>query len=262
MKPNSVKRSLAAGEVVLGVFVMEFSTPGIASILEQAGAAFVVYDQEHSGFGTDTVRQLLSYNRGLSLVPFVRVPDTHYDFMARALDCGAKGIMVPNVESEAQAREIVRSCKYAPLGARGTTANIAHDDFSSGDLAQKLRTANEETLILAQIESEAGVANIDAILAVEGIDIAWVGHNDLSVSMGIPGQVDHPRVVAALERVAEACQKHGKTAGRLVPDVETALLWIEKGYRCIAYSNDIRLLQTALRQGITEIYARQGGPNT
>jgi 2-dehydro-3-deoxyglucarate aldolase/4-hydroxy-2-oxoheptanedioate aldolase len=256
MRENSVKRKLRAGEIALGTFVMEFGTPGIAGILEQTGAEFVVYDMEHSGFGTDTVRQLMSYNRGLRIVPFVRVPDTRYHFMARALDAGAKGVMIPLVETKEQAREIVRSCKYAPLGERGTTAGVAHDDFSSGDLAEKMRQANAETLVIAQIESETGVQNIEEIISAEGIDVAWVGHNDLSVSMGIPGQVSHPRVVAAMERVAEACRKHGKTAGRLVPDVESALTWIEKGYRCLAYSNDIRLLQTALKQGISEIMAR------
>ncbi len=253
MQENPVKRKLQAGETVLGTFVMEFDTPGIASILEQTGAEFVVYDMEHSGFGTDTVRRLMSYNRGLGIVPFVRVPDTRYHFMARALDAGAKGIMVPLVETGGQVREIVRSCKYAPLGERGTTAGVAHDDFSPGDLAEKMRQANAQTLVIVQIETEAGVDNIDEILSAEGIDVAWVGHNDLSVSMGIPGQVNHPRVVAAMERVAEACRGAGKTAGRLVPDVESARVWIDKGYRCLAYSNDIRLLQTALKQGIAEI---------
>lgn len=244
---QTVKQRLYAGERVFGTFVMEFNTPGIAAILQAAGAAFAVYDQEHSGFGTDALRQILSYNRGLPLVPLVRVPDTRYDFMARALDAGAKGIMVPLVESADQAREIVRACKYPPHGARGTATNIAHDNFAGGaDLADALGAANNETLLIAQIETEAGVNAVDEILAVEGIDVVWVGHNDLSVSLGLPGQVNHPRVVQALEQVAGAAARAGKTAGRLVPDLDTARRSLAQGYRFLAYSNDIRLLQSAL----------------
>ncbi|MDF2958680.1 MAG: hpch/hpai aldolase [Paenibacillus sp.] len=253
MRPNAVKRKLYDGGTSFGTFVMEFGTPGIAAILEQSGAEFAVYDMEHSIFGTDTIRQIMSYNRGLSIVPIVRVPDTQYHFMARALDAGAKGIMVPMVESGQQAETIIQACKYAPLGNRGTTTNIAHDDFNGGNLAESLQSANKETFIIAQIETEAGVNHIEDIISTEGIDVAWVGHNDLSVSMGIPGQVNHPRVIEAMEHVANACRKHGKIAGRLVPDIQTGIAWLDKGYRCLAYSNDIRLLQSALKQGIVEL---------
>jgi 2-dehydro-3-deoxyglucarate aldolase/4-hydroxy-2-oxoheptanedioate aldolase len=253
MKPNALKMKLLDGGVSIGTFVMEFNTPGIAAILEQTGAEFAVYDMEHSSFGIETIRQIMSYNRGLSIVPVVRVPELQYHFMARALDAGAKGIMVPMVESAEQAQRIVQACKYAPDGNRGTTSNIAHDDFNGGNLEEALRSANKETLLIAQIETEAGVNEIEHIIGTDGIDIAWVGHNDLSVSMGIPGQVNHPRVIEAMEHVAEACLKHGKIAGRLVPDIQTGKLWLEKGYRCLAYSNDIRLLQSSLKQGIGEL---------
>ena len=259
MKPNPIRKKLRDGHAVLGTFVMEFATPGIPAILESAGAEFVVFDMEHSGFGTETIRQLLAYSRGLDIVPMVRVPDTQYDFIARALDAGAKGLMVPMVESREQAEEIVACAKYPPWGRRGATANIAHDHFRGGDLAAKLASANQEILILAQIETTRGVENIEEILAVEGIDIAWVGHNDLSVSMGIPGQVTHHRVVEAMEEVARACQRHQKHAGRLVPDLQSGIEWLNKGYRCLAYGNDIRLLQGALQSGLKSLRNASGG---
>ncbi len=258
MKENAVKRMIKEGKIPIGTFVMEFNTPGLPAIIEQTGAEFIIYDMEHGGFGTDTIRTMLSYNRGLHVLPFVRVPDTCYDFIARSLDAGAKGLLIPMVENKEQALKILECSKYPPIGKRGTTTNIAHDDFIGGNLEEILRSANEQILIMAQIETETGVNNVEEIISLQGIDVAWVGHNDLSVSMGLPGQVNHPRVVEAMEHVAQVSAKYGKVAGRLAPDLKTALEWIDRGYRMIAYGNDIRLLQNSLRQGINDIRKHAG----
>ncbi len=253
MKNNPVKQKLYNGEISVGTMVIEFNTPGIASILAPSGIDFIVYDMEHSGFSIESVKRLMSYNRGLDVTPVVRVADTQYSYMANALDAGAMGVMVPLVESHEQVQRIIQSCKYYPLGRRGTAFQVAHDDYLAGDMAVKMKQANEEMLIIVQIETELGVDRIEEIISADGIDVAWVGHNDLSQSLGIPGQFEHPRFLTAMDRIVEACNKYGKTAGRMVTDVESADRWMDKGYRCLAYSGDIWLLQQALTAGVSAV---------
>jgi 2-dehydro-3-deoxyglucarate aldolase/4-hydroxy-2-oxoheptanedioate aldolase len=230
--------------------VFELFSPGLPRILANTGVEFAIYDMEHSGVGMDTIRQVMAWSRGPSPVPMVRVPRAEYHFIARALDVGALGIMVPTVETREQAELIVRSARYPPLGRRGAGFGLAHDDFERGDVAEKIARLNERTMLIAQIESVDGMANLEEIAAVEGIDVLWVGHFDLTVSMGIPARFDHPRFQEAIDRVAEVCAKHGLAAGINADDVATCKDWVDRGYRAIAYSGDHRLLAGALAEGV------------
>lgn len=253
MRPNTIKAQLASGKVPVGTFLFEFNTPGIARIVAEAGADFIVLDMEHTGWSVETIRTLLATTRCTSLVPLVRVPATEYDFIARVLDAGAMGIMVPMVESAEQARTIVASAKYPPAGRRGAAFGVAHDDYTGGDIVQKIASANREGLLLAQIETVAGLKNVDAIAAVPGIDILWIGQFDLSISMGIPGQFTNPELIAAMDRVVAACAKHGKVAGIMAPDLATGRDLLNQGFRMISYSGDLWVFQTALRQALAEL---------
>src|SRR4051794_9694010 len=197
MRENKVTRTLRAGGVALGTMVMEFSTTGVARLAAEAGCDFVMFDMEHTGWGVETVRTLLATARAADVVPMVRVPATQYHFLARVLDVGAMGVMVPMVESEEQARQIVQFAKYPPNGRRGTAFGVAHDDYTDGDVVAKIRSSDEEVLLIAQIETVAGMESLERIAAVPGIDVLWVGHFDLTTSMGIPAQFDHPRYLAA-----------------------------------------------------------------
>ena len=212
MRENRVKRALAAGERSLGTMIFEFPTTGIGRIAAAAGAEFVIYDMEHTGWSIETIRGLMASSRAADLVPMVRIPATEYHLIARPLDVGAMGLMVPMVESAEQARTIVDSAKYPPLGRRGARG-VAHDDYTGGDIIEKMESANDEVLLIAQIETARGVENVDAIAAVDGIDVLWIGHFDLTNSLGIPGQFSHPTYLEAVERVLEACQRHGKAPG-------------------------------------------------
>ncbi len=255
MRANEVKRALGEGGVSLGTMVFEFNTPGVGRIAAEAGAEFVVYDMEHTGWSIETIRGLMATTRAAETVPLVRVPATQYHLLSRPLDVGAMGLMVPMVESVEQAELIVRSTKYPPQGARGAAFGIAHDDYAGGDVVAKMASANEETLLLAQIETGAGVEQADAIAAVEGIDVLWIGHFDLTASLGIPAQFDHPDFLAAVEKVLNACQRRGKTAGIMAGDVATAGRWLSQGFRAIAYSGDLWIYQEALRRGLEELRA-------
>ena len=255
MRENGVKRTLAAGGVSIGTMMFEFSSTGIGRIAALAGAEFAIFDMEHSGWSIETIRTLIATTRSAEIVPMVRVSATQYHLLSRPLDAGAMGLMVPMVETDAQARLIVESAKYPPLGRRGAGFSLAHDDYAGGDVAAKMASANEEGFLIAQIETALGVENVEAIAAIEGIDCLWIGHFDLTLSLGIPAQFDHPRFHAAVDRVLDACAKHGKTPGIMGGTVEASIEWIDRGFRAIAYSGDLWIYQAALADGIARLNA-------
>lgn len=253
VRENPVKRTLAAGGVAIGTMVFEFNTSGIARIAAAAGADFAIFDMEHTGWSVETIRTLFATSVGSGLVPMVRVPATEYHFLARCLDVGAMGLMVPMVETAAQAQRIVQSAKYPPAGRRGAAFGVAHDDYRAGDIPEKIASANREQLLIAQIETATGVENVEQIAAVDGIDVLWVGHFDLSISLGIPGQFTHPRYLDAIQRVLAACQRHGRVPGFMAGSVDDGKALLAQGVRCLAYSGDLWIYQEALRQGISAL---------
>jgi 2-keto-3-deoxy-L-rhamnonate aldolase RhmA len=255
MRENQVKRTLAAGGVVLGTSVFEFNSTGIGRIAAGAGAEFLFFDMEHTGWSLETIRMLIATTRAVEAVPIARPPANQYHLIAGLLDVGAMGIMVPMVETEDQARQIVQSARYPPLGRRGAAFGFAHDDYRAGEVAEKIRTANEEVLLIALIETATGVDNVEAIAAVEGIDVLWIGHFDLTNSLGIPAQFGHPRFAEAVDRVLSASRRSGKAAGMMASDVDHARALLERGFRCIAFSGDIFIYQQALAAGLAAIRA-------
>jgi 2-keto-3-deoxy-L-rhamnonate aldolase RhmA len=253
MRSNTVKRKLAAGEVSIGTMIFEFSSSGIGRLAAAAGAEYLIFDMEHTAWSIETIRNLIATTRAADTIPMVRVPATQYHLLSRPLDAGAMGLMVPMVESVAQAETIVRAGKYPPAGGRGCAFGVSHDDFTGGDVFAKMTSANDEVFLIAQIETVAGLESCEAIAAVDGIDCLWVGHFDLTSSMGIPAQFDHPDFLAALDRVVAACNAHGKVAGIMAGNVAFGKRWLARGYRAIAYSGDIWVYQTALAEGIAAL---------
>jgi 2-keto-3-deoxy-L-rhamnonate aldolase RhmA len=196
------------------------------------------------------------------LPTIVRVPSHHSHHIARALDMGAEGLMLPMVGSAAEAREIIACAKYPPAGRRGVALGVAHDRYTSGPALEKLRDADQRTTIFAQIETPAGVQHAEAIAALEGIDCLWIGQFDLSASLGIAGQFAHPDFLAAEATVRQACARHGKSLGGLVPDIETGATKYRAGFDFICYSGDVWLLRAALADGIDALrkVCKEGTP--
>lgn len=253
MRENRVKRALQRGERSLGTMVFEFPTTGIGRIIAEAGAEFVIYDMEHTGWSIETVRMLMATTRAADLAPMVRVPATEYHLLARPLDVGAMGLMAPMVETAEQAELIVASAKYPPAGRRGAAFGVAHDDYSGGDIMAKMRSANDEILLIAQIETARGLENVDRIAAVDGIDVVWIGHFDLTNSLGIPGQFGNRVFLEAVDRVLAASERHGKAAGIMCGDVATGQAQLAQGFRALAYSGDLWIYQQALQQGLAAL---------
>lgn len=250
MRVNHVKRRLAAGDTALGTIAFEFATDGLARLTASAGADFLIWDQEHSGFSTDRLRgALLSARAVPQLVPLVRVPaSVPAHALAVALDLGALGVMVPMVQSAQQAAAVVAAVRYPPEGERGF--GILFDDEHEGDVVGYTVRANREVMTIAQIETATALADVDAIAAVPGIDVLWVGHFDLSLSLGIPADFEHPRFLSALDRVVSACEAHGKAAAMLAGSVQHGRELLERGFRCLGYSHDLELYREALRAGL------------
>ena len=255
MRTNDVKARLERGETAIGTMVFEFFVPGLPRLLAHTGADFAIYDMEHGGVSLSTLRMLAAASRGPAPLPFARVPATEYHFMAQALDAGMLGLMLPMVEDAAQAQTIADATHYPPLGRRGAGLGMAQDDYEPGSTTDKIEALNARTFVIAQIESPAGLENLDAIASVKGIDCLWVGHNDLSIQMGIPGQFDSTRFQDAIKHVADAADRHGLAAGVMVSDAAGAERWMSLGYRAIAYSADFRLYADALKSGIDAVRA-------
>jgi 2-dehydro-3-deoxyglucarate aldolase/4-hydroxy-2-oxoheptanedioate aldolase len=252
MRPNPVKARLSSGGVALGTMVFEFNTTGIARLAADAGAEFVLYDMEHTGWTLETIRMLVATTPA-SIVPLVRVPATEYHFIARVLDLGVMGVMVPMCQSAEQARRLVAAAKYPPRGRRGTAFGVSHDDYRSGDILATMASANREGLLIAQIETAEGLEHVEGIAAVEGIDVLWIGQFDLTTSLGIPGQFGHAKFRAAIERVVAAARRHGKAAGYMPSTVDDARARLAEGFRILAYGGDLWLYQQALREGLKGI---------
>lgn len=256
MKQNRFRQVAAAGGIPLGHMIMEFGTRGIAKILEAADPDFVVFDMEHSNFGVERIADLMAWCKAAPFAPFVRVPQGRYHFLARVMDAGALGVMVGNVESGEEARSVVDAVKYAPLGRRGVGLGTAHTDYRVPDPASYFQEANESSVVICQIESETGLQNAEAIAATPGVDVLWVGHFDLSQSMGIPGEFKNPRFIGALRQVVAAGRKHGRRLGIQPGGAAQCEEWMGLGFDVISWQSDIALYRGALASALEALRQR------
>lgn len=247
VRPSAIRQKVLGGETVAGAMVFEFFAPGMPQVLKSAGCEFALFDMEHAGLGFETLKMLAAGCRGVGIEPLVRVPRSEYHFMARALDVGAYGVMVPMVESAEEARRIVEATHYPPAGRRGAAFGVAQDDYSGGDVKAKLAALNARTLVIAQIESERGMAHLEAIASTPGIDVLWLGHFDLTNFLGIPAQFESPKYLEAVQAVVAAARRHNKGLGFMAADAGWAARYRKLGFNMIAAGLDSSLLQAAIR---------------
>lgn len=246
MKPNRVRQVTGEGRVAFGHMVMEFDTPGIAKLCDLADLDFVLIDMEHGPLDISQVAGIIARFKATGISPIVRVPASEYHFVARVMDAGAHGIMAPNVRTPEQARVLNNAMRYAPDGGRGLGLGTSHNDFVRPDPVGYMTEANRSNLLLCQIESTTALRNLQGIASAPGVDCLWVGHMDLTQSMGIVGQFDHPDFLSALRDVAAAAKQHGQLAGIQPGSPEQARDWMEIGYDMISYSTDITVYSAAL----------------
>ncbi|MEO1092708.1 MAG: aldolase/citrate lyase family protein [Pseudomonadota bacterium] len=259
MAKASLKTQATTRELKVGHFIVEFATPGIGYMLRNAGCDFVLFDTEHSGFHHETIKNVLRYFEAAGVPAIVRVPSKEYHHVARAADMGAEGVMVPMVNDTTEARALLDCCKYVPDGKRGVALGVAHDQYVTGPVMEKLAAANRRMTLFCQIETKEGVDNADALAATDGVDCLWVGHFDLSCSLGIPGEFDSPIFKDAIATVVAAGKRHGKALGRLVPDAAAGIALNAEGFDFICYAGDVWVFQAALKDGVDAIRAGCGG---
>lgn len=255
MKANRFKAVLAQGKVPVGHMIGEFGTRGIAQILDTSDLDFVLIDTEHAPFTPAQLADLIAWFKVTTIAPFVRIPQVDYHFIARTLDAGALGIMVPNVKTAAQAKAIINAAKYAPLGDRGVILGNAQTDYKGVTPADFMAYANQNTTIICQIESVEGMENLEAIAQTPGVDVLWVGHFDLTNSMGIPGHFDDVRFHDALKRVVEVARQYGLGAGIQPGNLAQAQEWMALGYNVISYGIDFAVYAGAMKQAVTDVRA-------
>jgi 2-keto-3-deoxy-L-rhamnonate aldolase RhmA len=258
MRANPVRERLCAGGNAFGVMAFEFFTPGLSPVLAAAGAEFVLLDMEHSGISIETIKAQIAYAHGAGIVPMVRVPACAYHLIAPVLDAGALGIMAPMIETREQAETLVAACRYRPEGRRGLGFSVSHDRYAGGAARPKMQAANEAILTIALIESARGVENAEAILATPGLDLGWLGHYDLSDSLGCAEDFNDPRYLAAEQRLLAAAAAADRPMGWLVPTGEAAERALRRGFRCICIGHEVAVLRNALTQEFAS--ARKGGP--
>ncbi len=245
----SLKEMAGHRDVKLGACIMEFESPGIGHIYRAAGADFVFVDCEHSGIGIEGLKRILRYLEAAGMPHFVRRAGKTYPDIATALDAGAEGLLLPMAGSAEEVRELAGYMKYPPDGVRGVALGIAHDRYAAGRPADALAAANDRTVCIPLIETAEGVANVEAIAALPQVDLLWIGHFDLSCSLGVPGAFDHPDFIAAHRRIVDAAHGAGKGIGRLVGSPEEGRRLIDDGVDFICYGTDASLLIQAAKAG-------------
>jgi 2-keto-3-deoxy-L-rhamnonate aldolase RhmA len=255
---NPFREKLRAGGTVFGQMVLELFTPGIGPMLANAGMEFVIYDMEHGRCDIALAAQMIASCRGCDIVPMMRVPDVNFAPLSRVLDLGARGVMVPRVETRAQAEDIVAQLKYAPQGRRGVALGIAHDVYRAGG-PSFFPAANEDTAVILLLETVKAFENLDAILSVPGVDVAWVGHYDLTTSMGIPSQFEHRRFLEAMDALVASCKRHGVAPGFLPPTPEATAHWMAKGFRAISLGSDIGVFVNGVKSFHSAVFRAKGG---
>ncbi len=250
----TIKERLIHGEPVIGTMVTVFDNPAIAKILAVCGFDFFIVDCEHGSFDYSAVAGILVAAKGGSISAIVRVPEARREVVLKYMEMGATGILLPNTETIEQAKSLVEYAKYYPLGNRGVSLVRAHTGFKKPDNAlDYMAKANEESILIIQIESPKGVENIAQLLGVEGIDASIIGPNDLSQSMGIMGQTDDPKFIKAVEKVIAAAKKENKFSGIHLMSVAALKPWINKGMTLNLWSNDVNMLMSSAVEALNEL---------
>lgn len=257
---GNIKKKLKNGEPVYGTMLNFIDAPDVVEILKEVGFDYFMVDCEHGYMTYDKVAMLLAMARKTGIDALVRVPGTARESILKYMEMGAAGLMLPNTDNPSQARELVEYAKYAPLGKRGVSLGRLHTEYKKiSDASEYMQTVNDNTVLIIQVESPESMKNIDEIMQVEGIDAAFIGPNDLCQTLGIPGQMQHPVYLEAVNKVIQSAQRWGKAAGIQTMNVTTLTDWIQKGMRVIMYSNDANMIMNQAQAALEQLKSGKGG---
>ena len=242
MPVNTVKQALRAGRRQIGTGIFQLRSPELARVLAGAGFDWAFYDTEHGGFGIESLQDFCRVANLVGIPPIVRVAEMHYSLVARALDCGAGGIIFPRVESPQLLAEAVSWTRFPNEGVRGFGLGLTQLGYKPSSFAEAMQEANENTLVVLQIETVKAFEARDELLSVPGIDAVLIGPADLSVSMGIPGEFQNSRLIETVDLITQSCLEHGVAPGIHVRSLDLAAFWKDRGMLLLSCGNEISLL--------------------
>ena len=246
---NVAAARLRAGQVALGFGINLLRSVAAPQLAKAAGYHWLFIDMEHGAISLHDASQLCIAALPVGITPIVRITQGAYSEGTRVLDNGAQGIIVPNVDNAAQARQMVEAFRYPPTGRRPWGGNVLPFSYAPPALDEARKQVNAELLLIALIESEQGVANADAIAAIDGIDVLLIGASDLTAELGIPGQWGEARIQQAFDTVSQACLRHGKVLGCAgIYDKVWSRRYMELGARFIPGGNDQAFILAAARE--------------
>lgn len=255
---NWIKAALARDEAVAGIMVSEMKTPMLGAMLDAVGLHFAIIDQEHGAYGADALATLIAGFRNGRCLPMVRIPDIRREYVLTPLELGVAGILAPHVESRAQAEDLVRFCRYPPVGDRGVSLCRAHTGFRRVQRNEYIAQANADVLVMIQIETQAALDHLDEIVSTPGIDMVFIGPSDLSISCGIDSSPRSPDMRAVIRRVTTAARHHGLSVGIHTYDLEAATELMTEGVGFISCNTDVNALLSNLGSGLDRLRAMAG----
>lgn len=255
MKPNRTKTRLQEGRVVLGASVQQFPSPEVPRIYAAAGFDFCFIDCEHGIFGLEAARELIQASLDRGITPIIRVGDLQYPLVARMLDAGAQGIIYPRVESPELLAQAVSWTRFPPAGVRGYGLSGPQFDYQNCTFAEAIAHANAHTLVVAQFETRIAMERREELLAVPGVDVGLVGPADLSISLGVPGEFEHPKVVDTILAFLESCGRRGVFPGIQVRTLALARKWIGRGMKFVGCGSEHGLLLEKASENLAELSA-------
>jgi 2-dehydro-3-deoxyglucarate aldolase/4-hydroxy-2-oxoheptanedioate aldolase len=242
MRINTVKQALAEGKVQLGTGFWQFRSPEVAKLLAAAGFQWAFLDTEHGNFDLETIQDISRVAVLAGLCPIVRVADLQYPLVARAFDCGAQGVIFPRVESPELLERAVSWTKFPPMGIRGYGLANVQIEYEAASFNDIIAHMNANTMVVFQIETKRALEAREELLSVKGIDAVMIGPADLSISLGVPGEFQHPKMVEAMEAIRDTCNRKGVAPGTQTRSPQLARFWKDRGMRFLGCSNETAML--------------------
>ncbi len=251
MRKSKVLKKLRAGEPVF-CLKSAYAVPEIVELMGLLGTDVVWICNEHNEIDAATSRSIMRAGRAADTDILYRRAFTSYDRMIHVLEMGATGLMIPHCRTADMAREVVRECKFAPIGRRGFDGINADSDFGTVSLMEYLHHANEETFIMVQIEDAEAVDEIEKIAEVPGVDIIFIGPADLSQSLGIPGEFKHPEIQKIIRRTIAACHRNNKYCGTSGLDFEYMEFLLSEGVDFITFKSDYGMIKEGIKNAVRD----------
>jgi 2-dehydro-3-deoxyglucarate aldolase/4-hydroxy-2-oxoheptanedioate aldolase len=260
MQKNRTKQLLQSGETALGCVVQQLGSPDVPAILAAGGFDYAFIDLEHGCIDLQTAQGLIRSCLGTGITPIVRVSELLYSLVARVLDAGAQGIILPRVEDPRKLEEAVAWTQYPPVGVRGFGITPVQLGYRPHSFSEIITHVNSNVLLVMQIESQLAVDRAQELLDVAGVDVALIGPADLSIALGVPGELENPKLLRAVDRCLNVCAKNGVAPGIQVRDIESASRWIQRGMRFVGCGTEHILLldrATEVARGLRSVTATQ-----